>query len=265
MSKRVPFWGIVLILLGALLLLGNLGLFGAFDVWALFWPLALIALGAWVLMGVLYRARPSETEPGSIPLDGASKAEIKMEHGAGRLNVSAGAGPDELATGDFAGGLDYESERDGDTLDVKMKMGAPPFGPWNWGPGGSLDWNVRLNDRIPLELKVSTGASENTLDLSGLRVTDLKVSTGASKTHITLPAHAGHTDVKVSAGAASVSIRVPDGVAARIHASSGLGSVSVDGARFPLVGGVHQSPDYDTAANKADINISTGAGSVGVS
>lgn len=267
MGTRVPFWGIVLILLGALLLLGNMGVFGDMDVWGVFWPLALIALGVWVLLGVLYRGRAAETQQSSIPLGGASKAQIKIEHGAGRLRVSAGAGPDELVAGDFTGGLDYKAEREGDTLEVKLRLDAPgsAFGPWNWGAGESLDWDVRLNDQIPIELKVATGASENELDLSGLRVTELKVSTGASKTTITLPANAGHTEVKVSSGAASVSIRVPEGVAARIRAESALGGVSIDRARFPLAGGVYQSPDYETAANKADIKISSGVGSVDVS
>jgi hypothetical protein len=257
----------VLILLGALLMLGNLGVFGDMDVWALFWPLALIALGVWVLLGVLYRGRAAETESASIPLQGASKAEIKIEHGAGRLRVSAGAGPDDLVAGDFTGGLNYKAEREGDTLQVKLRLDAPgsAFGPWNWGAGGSLDWNVRLNDQVPIALKVATGASENELDLSGLRVTELKVSTGASKTTITLPANAGHTDAKVSAGAASVNVRIPEGVAAHIVASSGLGAVTVDTTRFPRVEGAYQSPDYDAAANKVDIKISTGAGSVDVS
>jgi hypothetical protein len=268
MRRRVPFWGIVLIVLGVLLLLENLNVFGDFDVWGVFWPLLLIGFGVWVLLGVFYRGRPAETEQASIPLEGASEARIKIRHGAGRLTVGAGAGSDVLASGDFAGGLDYEAHRDGDALDVTMNTSASVWGiagfPLNLGSGGGLDWNVRLNDRIPLAMKLETGASDTALDLEGLRVTDLKVETGASATRITLPANAGHTQVKVSSGAASVSIRVPEGVAARIRVESGLAGITIDRDRFPRAEGVYQSPDYETAANKADIKIETGVGSVDV-
>ena len=268
MGRRVPFWGIILIAIGLLLLLDNLGVFGDLDVWGVFWPLLLIGFGAWVLLGVFHRGRPAEIGRASIPLEGASQARIKIQHGAGRLTVGAGAGPDELAAGDFAGGLDYTAHRDGDALEVSMKIETTAWAsagfPWNFGPGSALDWNVRFNDRIPLALKLETGASESTLDLAGLRVTELKVETGASATRITLPASAGLTQVKVSSGAASVNIRVPEGVAARIRVESGLAGIAIDGNRFPRVGGIYQSPDYDTAANKADIKIETGVGSVDV-
>jgi hypothetical protein len=40
--------------------------------------------------------------------------------------------------------------------------------------------------------------------------------------------------------------------------------VTIDQDRFPQRGGVHESPDYDTAEHKLDINIETGVASVAV-
>ena len=40
--------------------------------------------------------------------------------------------------------------------------------------------------------------------------------------------------------------------------------VDVDKGRFPREGAVYQSPDYETAENKADIDIDIGAGSISV-
>ena len=102
------------------------------------------------------------------------------------------------------------------------------------------------------------------LDLADLRVTDLRVETGASSTKVTLPTQAGHTRVDIQAGAASVSLRIPPGVAARIRATGGVASIDVDQSRFPRSGGVYQSVDYDTAANKAEIDVRMGAGSVDI-
>jgi hypothetical protein len=48
MRRNGVFWGGILILLGLLFLLDNLGIFSV-SVWSLFWPVLLIAFGVWVL------------------------------------------------------------------------------------------------------------------------------------------------------------------------------------------------------------------------
>jgi hypothetical protein len=57
---------------------------------------------------------------------------------------------------------------------------------------------------------------------------------------------------------------VPQGVAASIRARGGLASINIDSNRFPRSGDVNQSPDYETAANKVDMDIQTGVGSVDI-
>lgn len=264
MRKGTIFWGVIIILIGAVLLVNN---FVKVDIGRLIWPLLMIVLGVWVLWGVFAGPRSFETEEASIPLEGVQQARVRIRHGAGRLQVAAGAGSGTLASGTFGGGLKQRVTRQGDTLEVEMRVrtGGPIFAsPWMWGPGRTLDWSVDLNSDVPLSLDVESGASDTRLDLTDLQVTDLRVQTGASSTSIKMPAGAGHTTVNVGAGAASVSICVPEGVAARIQVKSGLVGISVDKRRFPRVGGVYQSEDYDTATNRADIRIETGVGSVDV-
>jgi hypothetical protein len=264
MRKGTIFWGAIIILLGILLLINNLT---GIDIGKFFWPLVLILLGIWVLWGVFTAPRAFETEEATIPLEGATQARIHMQHGAGRLRVGGGAGPDELLSGSFGGGLEQQVKLAGDTLEVEMKVrvSAAHFAsPWMWGPRGTLDWTVSLNGETPLSLDLETGASDTRLDLSDLRVTDLRVQTGASSSEITLPTSAGHTKAIISSGAASVRVRVPEGVAARVKVSGGMADIRVDKGRFPRVGGVYQSEDYDTAENKVDIAIDTGVGSVSV-
>jgi len=267
MRRNNLFWAIILILVGTLLMLNNLGIIRV-NVWGLMWPLILISLGVWILWGVFFGGGSIETVEAAIPLEGAAQASIHVKHGAGRLRVDSSAGPDELLAGTFGGGLERRVERDGDTLDVELRMPPTMFPPvvfpGSWGPGNTLDWTFGLNGEVPLSLKLDTGAGEARLDLSDLRVTDLKIQTGASSTNVTLPANAGHTRAKIGAGAASVTVRVPSGVAARIRAGGGLASVNVDKNRFPRQGGVYQSPDYDMAENKVDLRIDTGVGSIDV-
>jgi hypothetical protein len=70
--------------------------------------------------------------------------------------------------------------------------------------------------------------------------------------------------VEIHAGAARVNIRVPQNVAARIQVQSGLSGINVDLNRFPHSGAFYLSPDYETAANRAEIHIETGVGSVDI-
>lgn len=267
MRRSSFFWGSILILAGILLLLDNLEIIEV-SFWRLFWPLLIILLGLWIVWGAMSRRRSVVTERVSIPLEGAQRARVKVHYGAGRLSVNAGAGSSELVSGSFGGGLDYQARREGDLLDVDMRISTHRFSrfamPWNWEWEGGLNWSFALNGEVPLVLDLETGAAEMRLDFSELRVGELRLKTGASSTKLTLPAHAGQTQVGIKAGAASLDIRVPSGVAARIRIEGSLAGIKVDTARFPRMGDVYQSEGYDTATNKADINAEIGAGSIDI-
>jgi hypothetical protein len=254
------FWGAVLILLGGLFLLSNLGIITA-DVWGIIWPTALILFGGWLLWGRLFR-RGEELKHASVPLEGATRARVKLNHGAGRLIVSAGAGADDLLEGDFGGGLDLRTRRADNQIDAELRS-TGGWGPWEWGPR-NREWDLRFNPEIPISLKVETGAIESILDLSGLLVAELELSSGASSTELTLPARAGYTRVKVSGGAASFKVRVPPGVAASIRYSGGLASLDVDTRRFPRSANLYESPDFAVAENKVEMRFEVGAASVEV-
>jgi hypothetical protein len=264
MRRGTLFWGTILILAGILFLLSNLNIITV-DVWGLLWPIFLVALGVWILFGTVLGRRAAEAEHANIPLEGAARARLRVNHGAGRIQLSPGTSDGDLVEGDFVGGLDLRTRREGDLLNVEMSIPVQffPFGPWNWGPHG-LDWNFAVNRDVPIVLHINTGAGEANLDLSELQVSELRLQTGASSSYITLPAHAGHTRADVEAGAASVRLTVPTGVAGRIRNRSGLSSVSIDTQRFPRQGDIYQSPDYDRAANKVDVEIKTGVGSVDI-
>lgn len=261
MRSASLFWGAVLIILGGLFLLSNLGIITD-NVWGIIWPTALILFGAWLLWGRLFR-RGEVLEHANVPLEGATRAELRLSHGAGRLLVSAGAGATHLAEGDFGGGLELRTRRQGDLLEARLSSTATGWTPWEWGPR-SREWNLRLNREIPLSIKLETGASESILDLSELLVTELDLGSGASSTELTLPARAGYTRAKISGGAASFKVRVPPGVGASIRYSGGLASLDVDTQRFPRTGDRYQSADFAIAENKVELHFEVGAASVEV-
>lgn len=266
--------GAILIILGvfALLQVGLDALGVHFRIWWVFWPLVLIGLGVWIVSGFWrggFSRASRERENASVPLEGATEAEITIHHGAGRLVVEAGAGGGELLSGTFGGGLDATRHTNGGRLSVDMRVRERDwrsyvFGPWDRGWAGALDWNLALTKSIPLSLRLETGASESRLSLIDLQLRELWLKTGASSTMVDLPAAAGFTRVRVESGAAAIKLHVPQGVAASIHVSSALAGIHVDGSRFPRSGGGYRSPDWDSAANKVEIDVETGVGSLDV-
>jgi hypothetical protein len=81
---------------------------------------------------------------------------------------------------------------------------------------------------------------------------------------VTLPAR-GASFLDVESGAASVNIRVPEATSARIHVEEGVSAINVDTNRFPrLNSNLYQSSGFDTAVDRAEINIESGLGSVTV-
>lgn len=259
MSRGSVFWGVILILAGGLFLLDTLG-FLTFNVWAILWPLFLIGAGLWILFGVfLSPARRSEHV--SIPLEGAEQARLHLKHGAGRLNLRAGAGVDTFLEGDFNGGVEVKQRSGSFALDVQLQS-PPQFFPFF--NAQRLDWNLALNSDVALDLELDTGANDAVIDLRDLRVRNLRLSSGASSTRLTLPAEAGFTRAEVRSGAASVRIEIPQGVAAAVRTSSGLASVQIDTQRFPNQGGEYRSPDFEGASNRIELRIETGVGSVQV-
>jgi len=255
------FWGILLVLAGLLFLADNFG-FLAVSAWTLIFPLALITLGLSAVFGATRKSRPAETL--AIPSAGATNARVRFAYGAGRFSVADGVAPGAIVSGSFVGGVEHSERRAGETIDIDLRL---PSDPTRWrfpGTDGAFDWDVRLATGVPLSIRFEGGASDTRMDLTRLLVSDLDIRTGASNTEVRLPAAAGFTRVEVHAGAAGVKLTVPEGVAARITGTAGLGAIEVKTARFPKSGNAWESSDYATATNRVEIIGEVGVGEIRV-
>lgn len=263
MRRSRFFWGIIVILIGVFLLLNTLGWLPT-NSWNFFWPGMLILVGVWFLLGpYLYRRNTAEMGTLSVSLENALQARVRIDFGAGKLELNAAANAGELASGTCYGGVEKELRREGARTELRLRppvdFRMPPF----FMSTGGFQWQLGLCREIPLELELHTGAGESRLDLRELKVSELRLETGASANRVVLPAQAGFTQVHIKSGAASVEIQVPDGVAGHIHIESGLAGIKVDTSRFlPRGEKEYESPDYGRAANRVEIAIETGVGSL---
>ena len=290
-GRGLPVFGILLVLLGVLLLLQTTGVV-SWGLWlelARFWPVFLITGGVSILLGRKFPVLTSlvvilllvgavgaaafffvaDTESFvrefSEPLDGAEFLELEVEFGAGELQISdLPASSTDLLQARLSGfGSDTavaaEGTRSGNRVEVKLENVQNSF--FNIDINRKLD--VKIARDVEIDLLIQSGVGDISVDLERLRVTNLDLEAGAVSAELVTPATAGFTDATIEIGAASLEVTVPEDVAARIKVDAGVSSVDIDD-RFPKVNGVHESPDYDTAAHRLALDIEGGAASIEV-
>lgn len=256
-GAAATWWPLAVIVLGSVLLASTTGTIAVAPTQLLgWWPVLIIGVGAWFLVGALLIRPATPPDALRIPLDGAATGQVRISFGGGELAMGI-AEPGALISGTFEGGVSHRLTGPG-SVELRPYGGTLP-GVWDH----PLRWNVGVTGEVPVDLRLDSGANRSTIDLSGLRIRALELRTGASETRVRLPAE-GTTMVHVEAGLASVVLELPPGVAARIRSKLALGSTEVDQARFPRLGEIWQSADYDSSPNRADIHVEGGLGSVRV-
>ncbi len=239
--------GIVLIALGIVYLLGELGIVRVG--WGVIWPILVIAVGAILLLGAVRPGRRVATTA-EVPIEGSGRLELDLSVGAGRFRLEGGATSGRLV--EVASAYDdiaTRVERVDDRAVVRLRQDMA------WWPDawrGGADWTVRLASGVPTMLTMNAGAGEFLLDLSGLAVAGARLQIGAARTSLILPRPRGIVEIRLTGGAAHFDLRVPPGVEYRLETSGGL--TSVDGRI--------ESPGFGGATDRVLVRFSGGAASV---
>jgi len=256
MKRNNIFWGGALVGLGVLFLLQKLGVLT--NVGDFIWPLFLLLLGIWMVLGVYWRG---ENESISLDLQNAKSVNYRFSHGAGQIEIKGGAPSGKALVGSVSAGMSSTSRLDGDTLNVKVDAAASflPF-------VGTADgvYHFQLTQEVPVSIRLDMGASQLDIDLHDVNAERIKLNTGASSSNVTLPAR-NSSLLDLEAGAASINIIVPEGVAGRIRIKEGLTALNVDTQRFPRLDNRYfQSPDFESATIRTEINVEAGLGAINI-
>ncbi|WP_337871508.1 DUF5668 domain-containing protein [Meiothermus sp.] len=284
------WWGIALIAIGVLWLFTSLGWF-SWDFWAdvwLLWPLVLILLGLNFLLrdnpkripvllavalvggGLLWtwNARPGAQgalEQISIPLGQVNRAQIRLAPGVGQLEVSAlEEGSASLIEGQIRLLPGERLERRSDVQGSEATVALEARGRTSGAVRSREGWELRLSPRAELRLVVNTGVGEAVLNLRNLQVSSLDVNSGVGRVQIELPEQ-GIYRAEIEGGVGELDIRIPQNVAVRLEAKTGLGGLEVPNGLIKLGDNRYESPDYATAADKADLEVNGGVGRVVIS
>lgn len=204
-------------------------------------------------------------EPVSQLLGEATSADVTIAMAVGQLRVGALAQPGALIDGEIAYLARNRVVRDfavhGDTASFSLREeDSEANSPVRYGEELAV-WDLRLAPATPMRLRLEAGVGEGAIDLAGLQVTDLTLKSGIGNTVLTLPAQ-GQVRANVEGGVGNTTIRIPAGMAVRLNMSVGLGTISVPRDYWRQGDAVAVSPDYETAANRVELTVSSGIGNI---
>lgn len=124
----------------------------------------------------------------------------------------------------------------------------------------SNETRLRLNHNPIWDITVEMGAGETNFDLENFKVRNLRFEGGAASFEAKIGSKLPLTDVTVETGVASVEIQVPKESGCRIVVDSGLSSKDFNGFS-KQADGTYRTSNYETAANKININLKGGLSS----
>ena len=207
------------------------------------------------------------------PLNGATTAKVDIHAGDGNLTIDRHTSGEEL----LANGTLQYFENQGlptRTLDssngqaILTLRGGGTRRPWfhlPWAPcNGATEWQIHLNPTVSTDIKAHNDGGNVKLNLAGMAVARVSADTGGGNMDVVLPDNPANLSVTAKTGAGNAVVHIPNGVPARIYATTGLGKAIVSPRFNKTDNNPYQSPDFDSAANKVEITASSGAGNMSV-
>jgi hypothetical protein len=225
-----------------------------------------LALGAGLYFSGVWPRTSAQVvhESVSQPLGAATRADVEIAMGMGRLHIGALSQPGALVMGEIAYPDQNRVTRtfaiDGDTATFKLREQDSQANNLVKYENDAAIWALRLTPATPMRLTLEAGVGDSMIDLSQLLVTNLTLATGIGNTTLTLPRQ-GHLQAHVEGGVGNTTIRIPAGVGVRLNTEGGIGNVEFPDA-YVSQGKVHVSPGYATVANRVELTISRGIGNI---
>ncbi|RPI78356.1 MAG: hypothetical protein EHM41_25225 [Chloroflexi bacterium] len=217
--------------------------------------LMLTACGSRARVGAL------QSESQSVELGAASSVRVEIELGAGDLEMTGEA--EKLLEADFnynVARLKPELEYTDGTLVLRQPdvRGLPVLRDIT---DYRNEWDLRLNDDVPIDLHVDMGAGNSDLQLAGLSLTRLEVSLGAGISTIDLSGDwVRDLDVTIDTGAADITVRLPADVGVRVEVEDG--PHMIEAPDLKQNGDVYTNAAYGVSEVTLHVDMESGIGRI---
>jgi len=189
----------------------------------------------------------------SRPVESAKELSVDIKYDVGQLEITKTS--DDL----FAFDLEYDRNHydpkftfdAGERSSLRLELNGHGGG-FGSNSGHDNDLNLKLSDKIPIDLNLTTGVSESRLEMTGIQVRRMRLRGGVGKTEVMFDKPSGQ---------AMSSLDVESGVGELIM--HGLGNAHVE--QLDLKGGVgHTELDFtgDLGSTSMEARIKVGVGAV---
>jgi Domain of unknown function (DUF5668) len=292
MRNRSFFWPAILILIGVLALLAQTGAISGGRLLRLadLWPLILIGIGLElmnrrVLQGprrdlatalivllaaggaVAYVAvrgpvsDTTQTMDTSDAVGSLNQATLEVDAGLATMTVE---GSNALGSDLYRAHIEYAGAKPAISLDRSTgNLRIFKNDDFAFFASRRFVLDLQLNSAVAWNVTANTGSTNDTLNLSAVKVGSITLNAGASRTDITLGKPTGIVRVSVDGGAITLHLHRPIGSEAFVHVSGGAVNLNADGRHLNGVGDESwQSAGYDGAADAYQVEISGGASTV---
>jgi len=288
--------GIILVTLGLIFLIANLGIIS----WSFLlnivylWPLVLIVIGinivfsknyivrvvTWLLLivallgySIVYDNNNFINGPNNsnhIPLgnaivkeDSIVTGELELKLGGTELGISAGNSENlvDISSGD---NLYYEVENtDNNThAEVEIENSTKEL---LGKKGASRKIDLSLNNDVLWKIDAKIGAMSGNFDFSEIPLQELNVEVGAVDLDIQFGDIVSDVSAEIKAGASNITLHIPNSTGAKISSSSVLSNTNLNSLGWTKLGNEYISPNFETAENKISIDVKMGMGNMEVS
>jgi len=294
MRNRSYFWPATLILTGVLALVAETGAISGERLLRLadLWPLILIVIGLELLNRRVLQGPRRDLATALIvllavggavayvavrgPVSDATQTmntsdavgilnEATLDVDAGAMTMTV-AGSDSLGSDLYRAHIEYSGTKPAIRLD-RTTGNLRIFKNDDFALFASRRFvlDLQLNSAVSWNVSANSGASNDTLKLSTVKVGSITLNAGASRTDITLGRPTGMVPIRVEGGAITLRLHRPRGSEAFVHVSGGAVTLDADGRELHGVGDeTWQSAGYDGAADAYRVEINGGASTVTV-
>jgi hypothetical protein len=124
--------------------------------------------------------------------------------------------------------------------------------------------SFNLNKNVLWDIEMNTGAITSTMDMTDIKLKKLDLNTGASSVDMKFGSGYNGTKVKINAGASAINVTVPKSSGVRIKISKILNHTNLDSLEWNKNKDVYESPNFDKAESKIDMEVQMGISSFNV-
>ena len=266
MEERHPhhhsfFWPIILVGVGVIWLLRNLGIIPMFSLGSIiqFWPLLLIVLGLdilfsrrfpWIgsVVGLLAVAAvvaylvtgpklglesggAASTDTYSEPVGSTETVKYVFDTSSSPVDVSALDANDDnliLANITHRGTMRFDVTGS-ENKTVRMSESYQDTGWLYWDFSfDHLKWDIALNPDVPTEFEINGGSGSIDVDLRGIQLTDFSGDFGSGSSDIKLPETDDAYTADIESGSGSVTLDLPEETSLTMTLDTGSGSTSIN-------------------------------------